>query len=249
MKKVTAFIGSAHRKNTHKAVVLFLNDLQQLGEVNCEIVTLSDYSLKPCRGCEACIWKGEQFCQLKDDRDQLMDKIAASDGIVLASPVYSGHVSSLMKTFIDHFAFVCHRPRYFGKVCTSIVTYSIARGSTIVEYLDVFAMTLGFNVIKGTSLQSDVLNSESIPPKAAKDRARQVRQFYAGLMSPTLQPPKLMMVMIFQMWRKTIRQKFGPSSPDYKYYLEKGWFDSDYYYPTRLGLFKKAAGMLFERFA
>jgi multimeric flavodoxin WrbA len=197
MKKVTAFVGSAHRKNTHKAVVQFLSDLQQLGEIEYEIVTLSDYTLKACQGCEVCIWKGEQFCQLKDDRDQLMDKIAASDGIIFASPVYSGHVSSLMKVFIDHFAFVCHRPRYFGKVCTSIVTYSIARGSTVVEYLDVLAMTLGFTVVKGASVHSDVLNSEEFQPKAAKERARQVGQFYAGLMNPTLPPPKLMMLMLF----------------------------------------------------
>jgi multimeric flavodoxin WrbA len=248
MKKITAFVGSAHRKNTHKAVVQFLSDLQQLGEIEYEIVTLSDYTLQACRGCEVCIWKGEQFCQLKDDRDQLMDKIAASDGIIFASPVYSGHVSSLMKIFIDHFAFACHRPRYFGKVCTSIVTYSIARGSTVVEYLDVLAMTLGFNVVKGASIHSDVLNSEESQPKATKERSRQVEQFYAGLMNPALPPPKLMMLMIFRMWRKLIQQKFDHNSRDYEYYLEKGWFDSDYYYPTRLGPVKKAAGMLLERF-
>jgi hypothetical protein len=50
------------------------------------------------------------------------------------------------------------------------------------------------------------------------------------------------------MWRKLIQQKFDHNSRDYEYYLEKGWFDSDYYYPARLGPFKKAAGMLFERF-
>jgi hypothetical protein len=27
---------------------------------------------------------------------------------------------------------------------------------------------------------------------------------------------------------------------------DKGWFESDYFYPTRLGLLKKAAGCLFD---
>jgi len=30
------------------------------------------------------------------------------------------------------------------------------------------------------------------------------------------------------------------------YYADKGWFDSDYFYPTRLGPLKKGAGRLFD---
>ena len=36
------------------------------------------------------------------------------------------------------------------------------------------------------------------------------------------------------------------SSYDYRYYKDKGWFASDYFYPTRLGALKKAAGSLFD---
>jgi multimeric flavodoxin WrbA len=50
MKKVVAFVGSAHKKNTQRAVVQFLNELQALGGVDCEIVTLSDYRLEVCQG-------------------------------------------------------------------------------------------------------------------------------------------------------------------------------------------------------
>ena len=38
-------------------------------------------------------------------------------------------------------------------------------------------------------------------------------------------------------------------SVDYRYYADKGWFESDYYYPTRLGALKKAAGHLFDSMA
>ena len=89
MKKVTAFVGSARKKNTYKAVVQFLNNLQALGDVEYEIVTLSDYRLGVCRGCRVCFEKGEEFCPLKDDRDVLFDKITASDGVVFATPNYS----------------------------------------------------------------------------------------------------------------------------------------------------------------
>ena len=105
MKKVTAFVGSAHKKNTHKAVVQFLNNLQALGDVEYEIVTLSDYKLGVCRGCRLCFEKGEEFCPLKDDRDVLMDKIAASDGVIFATPNYTFQMSGIMKTFLDRFGF------------------------------------------------------------------------------------------------------------------------------------------------
>jgi multimeric flavodoxin WrbA len=65
MKKVTAFVGSAHRKNTHKAVVQFLENLEALGDVECEIVTLSKYDLGICRGCRLCFERGEEYCPSK----------------------------------------------------------------------------------------------------------------------------------------------------------------------------------------
>ena len=152
MKKVTAFVGSAHKKNTYKAVVQFLNNLQALGDVEYEIVTLSDYKLGICRGCRLCFEKGEEFCPLKDDRDVLMEKIAASDGVVFATPNYCFQMSGIMKMFLDRFGFAIHRPRYFGKVFTSIVTQGFSGGDKIVEYLDFVANGLGFNTVKGVTV-------------------------------------------------------------------------------------------------
>ena len=33
---------------------------------------------------------------------------------------------------------------------------------------------------------------------------------------------------------------------DYTYYTQQGWFESDYYYPARLGPLKQGAGKLFD---
>ena len=249
MKKVTAFVGSARKKNTYHAIVQFLNDLQALGDVEYEIVTLHDYNLKFCRGCEVCLWKGEEFCPLKDDRDVLLDKIMGSDGVVFATPTYNGQVSGIMKTFLDRFAFVCHRPRYFGKVCTCIVTYSFARNDKIVEYLDILAMTLGFNVVKGTCVNLSEPQTGKDQQKIDKARARQARQFYAGLVKPAYPAPSLLMLAVFRSFRSMIRRASDDSTRDYRYYAEKGWLESDYYYPTRLGMLKKVAGKFFDSMA
>lgn len=249
MKRVTAFIGSARKKNTYHAVMRFLNDLQALGDIEYEIVTLHEYTLKACRGCEVCIWKGEEFCPLKDDRDVLMEKIKVSDGVIFASPTYNGHVSGIMKLFIDRFAFVCHRPRYFGKACTSIVTYSFAQADKIVEYLDILGMSLGFNVIKGACVNLSEPKREKEQQKIDKARARQVKQFYAGLVKPAYPAPSLLSLAVFRTFRSMIRLTSNDSTRDYKYYMEMGWFESDYYYPIRLSVMKKVVGKYFDSLA
>ena len=249
MRTVTIFVGSAHKGNTLDAAKQFVANLQSLGDVTCETVTLSDYDLRMCRGCRLCMERGEQLCPLKDDRDVLMDKIMVSDGVIFASPNYCGHVSGIMKTFLDRFVFVCHRPRYFGKVCTSIVTYSFARGDKIVEYLDIFAMTLGFNVVKGTCVSGLDPRTDRDQQKIDRARVRQAKQFYAGLAKPTCPAPSLLRLAVFRTFRSMIRQASDDSTCDYRYYAEKGWLESDYYYPTRLGPLKKVAGKLFDSMA
>lgn len=249
MKRITAFVGSAHKRNTHDSVVQFLNSLQALGDVEYEIVTLSDYRLEACRGCRLCFDKGEEFCPLKDDRDVLMDKIAASDGVVFASPNYTWGVSGLMKTFLDRFGAACHRPRYFGKTFTNIVTQGIGRGDKIVEYLDFVGLILGFNVVKGVCVTVLDPRTEKDQQKIDGALAGQARRFHAGLAEPAYPVPSMFMLMGFRMGRTSMRQMLDDSSRDYRYYAEKGWFESEYYYPTRLGMLKKLAGNLVDSMA
>ncbi len=150
MKKVTAFVGTARKQHTYYAVQKFLSSLQSLGDVEYEIVALTDFRLGTCRGCKNCFCKGEEFCPLKDDRDVLMGKMMTSDGVVFASPNYSYQVTAVMKMFLDRLGFVFHRPRFFGKTFTSIVAQGICGGSKIVRYLDFVGVGLGFNVVKGS---------------------------------------------------------------------------------------------------
>ena len=112
--KITAFVGSARKKHTYRATEQFMNNLQLLGDIEYEIITLSDYHLEVCKGCKLCLDKGEEFCPLKDDRDKLIEKMNHSDGIVFASPNYSFNMSGLMKIFLDRLGFAFHRPRFFG---------------------------------------------------------------------------------------------------------------------------------------
>ncbi len=247
MKKVTAIVGSARKGHTYEAAVQFLNNLQAFGDVETEVVRLSDYQVQPCKGCRVCFRRGEEYCPLKDDRDALIEKIMASDGVVFASPNYSFQVSGLLKAFLDRLGFAFHRPRFFGKTCTSIVTQGIYGGGKIVDYLDFVGGGLGFNVVKGSCLMT-------IDPVTAKQQhkidavlARQAKRYHARLFKTGYPAPSLFKLFIFRMGRTKIELELDESSRDYTYYQTKGWLQSDYFYPTRLGMLMKGVGMLFDR--
>ena len=246
MKKVTAFVGSARKKHTHEAVVQFLSNLQSMGDIEYEIVRLSDYRLEACRGCKLCFEKGEEHCPLKDDRDVLIEKMMASDGVVFASPNYSFQVSAIMKAFLDRLGFAFHRPRFFGKTFTSIVSQGIYGGNKIVDYLDFVGFGLGFNTVKGSCIMTLDPMTEKQQHKIDRVLAAQARRYYARLEKPGYPVPTLITLMIFRLGRTKIRLELDDSFRDYTYYADKGWLESDYYYPTRLGVLKKGAGKLFD---
>lgn len=246
MKKVTAFVGSGHKRLTHDAVRQFLDDLESFGDVETELVTLSDYRIGTCRGCRLCFDRGEENCPLKDDRDLLISKIMSSDGVVLASPNYSFQVSGMLKVFLDRLGYVFHRPRFFGKTYTSIVTQGFFGGKKIVKYLDFVGGALGFNTVPGRCFTA--LDPPTTQEKAKRDRAlaAQSRRFHKRMSGASLPAPSLLKLWGFRMGRTNVRLELAEADCDYRYYVDKGWFDSDFFYPARLNPLKKAAGRFFD---
>lgn len=247
--KVTAFIGSAQKRHTYNATNKFLQNLKSFGDIECELVILSDYNLQTCKGCQLCFAKGEEFCPLKDDRDKLINKILYSDGVIFATPNYSFQVSGFMKIFLDRVGFILHRPRFFGKTSTSIVTQGIYGGGSIVKYLDFVSGGLGFNVVKGFCITTLEPMTEKGQKKNNEIIDKQSRKFYSELIKKEYPTPSLFKLMLFRMSRSSIKLMLTEKFKDYAYYKEKGWFESDYYYPVKLNLFKRLNGKLFDKIA
>jgi multimeric flavodoxin WrbA len=249
MKKVTAFVGSTRKGNTYNAAAQFLNNLQSMGDVETEIARLGDYHLEPCRGCRVCFDRGEEHCPAKDDRDLLIEKMRAADGLVFASPNYSFQVSAHMKLFLDRLAFAFHRPEFYGKTYTSIVTQGIGRGDKIVDYLDFVGMALCCNTVKGSCLNMLLPITAKQQRKIDAVLAEQARRYYATLQGPAYPAPSLINLAIFRFGRMKMKLEREQDSRDYAYYADKGWFASDYWYPTRLGLLQRGAGSLVDSLA
>ena len=245
-QRVTAFVGSGHKGHTYNAVVQFLNNLQSLGDIECEVVRLSDYRLGVCRGCRLCLDKGEEYCPLKDDRDVLIEKIAASDGVIFATPNYSFQVSGLMKIFLDRFGFAFHRPRFFGKAFTGIVTQGIYGGSKILGYLDFVGGGLGFNTVKGSCVNTRGPITEKQQAKIDRALTDHARRYYARLQKPAYPAPRLFNLFMFRWGRTAMRLELDESCIDYRYYRDNGWFESDYFYPVHLDPLRMGAGKLVD---
>lgn len=247
MKTITAFVASARKSEfTAAATRQFLENLNSLGDFQTEIVFLADCNLAQCRGCKSCFQRGEERCPLKDDRDMLIHKMMASDGVVFASPNYSFQVSAILKTFLDRLGFVLHRPCFHGKTFTCIVAQGIHGGSKIVQYLEFIGRGLGFNVVPGSCITGLEPMIEMDRRKMSQTIEMHSRRFHRRLFESAYPPPSIFQLMIFRMSRTSMKLLLEDPNRDFTYYRDRGWFDSSFYYPIRLNPFKRAAGAAFD---
>jgi len=64
-----------------------------------EFIALKDKNIKHCIGCLSCHNKPE--CVLKDDMEEIGEKMLEAETIVIGTPNYFDNVSGLLKDFID----------------------------------------------------------------------------------------------------------------------------------------------------
>jgi multimeric flavodoxin WrbA len=73
-----------------------------------EEIYLHGLKFGPCTACMSCMKKKDRHCYgyKDDDCNGVIEKVIASDVILLGSPVYFGSVTGQMKAFIDRVGFV-----------------------------------------------------------------------------------------------------------------------------------------------
>jgi multimeric flavodoxin WrbA len=90
---------------------------------NSEILCLTDYRIKPCQGCAACLFQGVN-CVIEDDGTFDIDKMADSDGIILGVPCYILEATDVVKQLIDRGFAPTQQNKVRGKVRGVIVPYA-----------------------------------------------------------------------------------------------------------------------------
>ena len=100
--KVVAFNGSARKGgNTALLVQRVLAQLRNEG-IETELVELAGMSIRGCTACYGCFSNKDRHCAINDDIvNDALDKMDASDGVIIASPTYFADITSETKALID----------------------------------------------------------------------------------------------------------------------------------------------------
>lgn len=114
MKKILGITGSPRKPGNCeimvKAVSRYIPEDHEL-----RLLRLSDFDLRPCKGCYRCLVK-EKKCVLKDDINLIIDAIAWADALVVAVPTYFLGANALLKLLVDRgLSFYAHADKLWGK--------------------------------------------------------------------------------------------------------------------------------------
>ncbi len=87
--------------NTSTALNIVLDELEKEG-IETEHIQLFSRDLLACNACMSCSLRGDGRCINENDAlNEYLDKILEADGIILATPVYYGNMTSMMKIFLE----------------------------------------------------------------------------------------------------------------------------------------------------
>ncbi|MCQ1535669.1 flavodoxin family protein [Methanosarcina sp. KYL-1] len=105
--KVIGINGSPRKDgNTSILIRTVFDELMKQG-IETELIQLSEKNIEGCKACRACHKNKNKQCVITDDFfNECLAKMAASDGIILGSPVYSANVTSQMKALLDRASMV-----------------------------------------------------------------------------------------------------------------------------------------------
>lgn len=101
MSKIVVLVGSMRKHgNTEILVSEFVKGSKENGN-EVTIISVADYHIMPCTGCNACRKRINKDCVMKDDMQTIFPVLKEADIIVVASPVYFYGLSARLKAIID----------------------------------------------------------------------------------------------------------------------------------------------------
>ena len=95
--KIVIINGSARKGNILTAINAFMKGAADRNAI--EVIQPDKLHISPCKGCGVC--QCHKGCVDNDDTNPTIDKIAAADMILFATPVYWWGMSAQLKQVID----------------------------------------------------------------------------------------------------------------------------------------------------
>jgi multimeric flavodoxin WrbA len=141
--KVVAIIGSPRKNgNTQMLASHALKAIEE-EEIETEIIPLAGKEIKPCNACMACVQ--DELCSIEDDLMPIYQKMKEAQGIILASPVYYGSCTALLKALMERAGYVSRHANnaFKGKVGGPLVVARRAGQNFTIAELDFWFHILG----------------------------------------------------------------------------------------------------------
>jgi len=102
--RILGIVGSPRKGNTEILVKEALMAAESVEDVETEVLHIAPLKIHPCIACFRCFDedpKGHACPSFQDDMEKVYPKLAASYGIIIASPVYFGGITGQLKTLLD----------------------------------------------------------------------------------------------------------------------------------------------------
>lgn len=100
MNNIVILVGSM-RKNGNTELLAKSFAEGAVKNNNVEIISVADYNVDPCIGCNSCFTREGNKCFQNDDMAQIYEKVKNADIVVIASPVYFYGISAQLKAIVD----------------------------------------------------------------------------------------------------------------------------------------------------
>ena len=168
MGKIIVLVGSVRRDgNTELLAKSFADGIGINHEV--ELISMADYHIQPCIGCNHCFTSENNCCVLKDDMDKIYEKLMLAETVIIASPVYFYGISAQLKTLIDRL----HTPlrnrfsvRRLGLILVGAATLPDLFDSVLLQYQMICRFfnleDIGTVLVSGAKEKGDVSHGDGL---------------------------------------------------------------------------------------
>lgn len=168
MGRIVVLVGSMRKDgNTDLLAHSFADGASKNNIV--ELVSVADYNINPCIGCNSCFTKKRNQCFQNDDMPIIYDKLRNADIVVVASPVYFYGISAQLKTIIDRLHTPMRNEFHVKKLALLLVG-----AATLPELFDAIKLQYqlilnffrledaGMVLVRGVKDKGDIRNNEAL---------------------------------------------------------------------------------------
>lgn len=168
MSRIIVLVGSMRKGgNTDLLAQDFAKGAGENHEV--EIISVADYKVNPCIGCNSCFTREGNNCFQDDDMKIIYDKLKSADMLVIASPVYFYGISAQLKAIIDRLHTPMRNDFHIKKLALMLVgaaSLSELFDSIKMQYqlvLNYFKLeNAGMVLVRGVNNIGDIKNTDAL---------------------------------------------------------------------------------------